>query len=159
MESDLCAVKTKQQKKGKRKKGISILDTISLWKISEILTYQFVRIQIELLQMEQFYDFWRNMPYSKVKTEKQKKELVILSLPSIWHRKRCTQNSLKYGPVSSFWCKYIACKFANLPISGGIGPVWSQDKTEKRGELVSWFRPSTWRRDMDSVSLGGNSEM
>ena len=38
-----------------------------------------------------------------------------------------------YRPVSLFWCKQSSFKFVNLTISGGIGPIQSQDKTAKKG--------------------------
>ena len=37
-----------------------------------------------------------------------------------------------YRPVSLFWCKQSSFKFVNLTISGGIGPIQSQDKTAKK---------------------------
>ena len=38
-----------------------------------------------------------------------------------------------YRPVSLLQAKSSFRKFVNLTISGGIGPIQSQDKTTKRG--------------------------
>ncbi len=38
-----------------------------------------------------------------------------------------------YWPVSWFEPNKSRCKFVNLTISGGIGPIQSQDKTAKKG--------------------------
>jgi hypothetical protein len=47
-----------------------------------------------------------------------------------------------YWPVSWFVCKWSSSfKFVNLSISGGIGPIQSQDKTAKKGR---WCTVSPW---------------
>ncbi len=56
-----------------------------------------------------------------------------------------------YRPVSWFANKWRIRKFVNLTILGGIGPIQSQDRTAKDGELV--YHGLIWRGDAPSRAL------
>jgi hypothetical protein len=58
--------------------------------------------------------------------------VVEIRLPDHW---------VKLGinrPVSWFAFKKSICKFVNLTISGGIGPIQNQDKTGEKGDGSPW---------------------
>ncbi len=129
----------------------------SLGKIVEILTSQLIWAEVKNLQLRQFDDLWRNLPYTKSRQKSKKREMwvnwfttitfdVEISLQDHWVKLWI------YRPVSWFQRNSSFCKFVNLTISDGIGPIQSQDKTAKKGGLV--HHGLIWRRDTPSRSLG-----
>ena len=96
-------------------------------------------------QLRQFDDFRRNWSYTKSRQNSENREMVNwftmvlfdveIRLPDHWVKLWI------YRPVSWFAAKISFCKFVKLMISGGIGPIQSQDKTAKKGR---WWTGSPW---------------
>ncbi len=101
------------------------------------MTNQLAAAEIKLLQVRQFDDFGRNWPYTKSRQNSEKRGMVNWFTPILFDVEiRLQDHWVKlwiYRPVSWFVWSENACKFVNLTISGGIGPIQSQDKTAKKG--------------------------
>ncbi len=103
-----------------------------------LLTCQHVAKQPKRLQFRQFDDFGWNWPYTKTKQNSEKREMVnwftMVLLFDVEIRLQDHWVKLWiYWPVSWLTPKARVFKFVNLTISGGIGPIQSQDKTAKKG--------------------------
>ena len=116
-----------------------------LGEVVEILTSQLIEREIETLQIRQFGDFGWNWPYTKSRQNREKREMVNWFTMVLYDAEtRLQDHWVKlwlYRPVSWFSSKRRICKFVNLTISGGIGPIQSQDKRAKKGR---WWTGSPW---------------
>ena len=119
--------------------------SVSLGKIVNLSTCQLVAKQPKILQIRQFDDFGRNWPYTKSRQNSEKQGRWWTGTPVLFDTEmRLQYHWVKlwiYRPVSWFSTKRRISKFVNLTISGGIGPIQSQDKTAKKG---GWWTGSPW---------------
>ena len=117
----------------------------SLGKIVEILTSQLIFGEIKTLQTRQFDDFGRNWSYTKSRQNSVKKEMVNWFTMVLFDVEiRLQDHWVKlwiYRPVSWLSLKLSRFKFVNLTISGGMGPIRSQDKTANKRR---WWTGSPW---------------
>ncbi len=121
-------------------------DTLSrsLGKIVHLSTCELVSEKIKLPQIRQFGDFGRNRPYTKSRQNSEKREMVNWFTTLVFDVEMRPQDHWVklwiYRPVSWLTLKQSVCKFVNLTISDGIGPIQSQDKNAKKGR---WWTGST----------------
>ncbi len=80
---------------------------------------------------------------------------------SIWRLLDHWVKAWVYRPVSLLEYSQSCCKFVNLTISGGIGPIQSQDvKTKQRkGRWWTGSPTSIWRKDIPMAALETNRKV
>ncbi len=145
----LYKVRTKQRKRGDGE----LVDRSLIWrcntpsrsvgKIAKLSTCQLIRTQPKLLQFRQFDDFGRNWSYTKSRQNSEKRGMVNWFTMVLFDVEiRLQDNWVQlwiYRPVSLLPLKWSTTNFVNLTISGGIGPIQSQDKiAKKEGWWSGW---------------------
>ncbi len=122
--------------------------------IAKVLTCELVSEKSKLLQIRHFDNIGRNRPYTKSRQNSEERAMVNWFTTVLFDVEMCLQNHWvklwKYWPVSWFAPRLSNCKFVNLTISGGIGPIQSQDKAAKKGGWWTGSPWSIWRTDLYS---------